>query len=446
MVVVVHPLNRGIRPIRIELDTDGGKVVGAKAGTTYYWDFANTLKGKDPMDAIQLTQRTSGLDFVAHATAIVRALEEIAAVQLTGIAVLTRNVLLGLDIVYGHITHFYSNVLPDYIPFPEEGPFYNVAGDFRLPPGVRDSMIKNMWRAFEIRQLIHNIMAVLSGKAPHICSVIMGGVTRAVTGAEIVRINSVLKEVAGFVNHEYYNDLVQIEQVYGQYFNIGGGAGNLLTVGEFPRDKAGNCLFSAGVNFQAARFNKKLISMDFTGAWFEAEGTWEGPLAATLKPKPDKPGGYSWVKGALYGNKTCEVGPLARMALTGNAQITGLGKRAMSVLGRYRARLEECKVLLIQIIGWLEQINPGEKPAEHTEMPEEGEAIGVAEASQGSVVHYVSIKKGKIDKYNVLDAYSWNLCPNTREGLKGPMEQALTGLVVTGPEVTADVLRVARSF
>ena len=443
---VIHPLNRGIRPIRVELEIESGKVVGAKVGTTYYWDFAGTLTGKDPLDAIQLTQRSNGLDFVSHATAAVRAMEAIALAEVGDTALVLRNILLALDMVYGHITHFYQNVLPDYIPFPAEAPFYGATGDFRIIPAVRDSIIKNVWRAFSIRQLIHQMMAMLGGKTPHICSIVFGGVTKTPNSADIIRVNSILKEVAGFINNEYSTDLGQVETTYPQYFRMGAGSGNLLTVGEFPLKKQGHYLIPGRANFRSAELDKRLISMDYTGSWFTGESETEGGMAAIVKPSPEKMTAYSWTKGATYDGKTCEVGAFARMTVYGNSAIAGMGNQTGSVLGRYRARLEESKMLLDQISGWLGQLDPAEKPVVKTDVPEKGEAIGVAEASHGSVVHYLKITGNKIERYNVLDSHSWNLCPFTRGGQRGPIEQALIGLSVSVTGLSPDVLRVARSF
>lgn len=444
--LVIHPLSRGIRPIRVELLTEAGKINDVKVGTTYYWDFAGTLQGKDPLDALQLTQRHSGLDFVAHAAAAARALEEIGQAKLSDNTYLSRNILLALDIIYGHITHFYQHVLPDYVPYPEGGPFNSAVGDFRISAGAGKLMIDNMWRAFDLRQRIHRMIAVLAGKAPHICSIVLGGTTRHLNIEDVIRINSHLKELAYFINNEYSNDVNQIETTYSQYFNIGAGNGNLLSVGEFPGKNQTGYLFLSGANFSPSGFNKKMISTDCTRAWFNIDGGAEESLASVFKPDPDKAGGHSWTKGAIYNNKPCEVGALARMTFARNSAVTGLGVRAMSVLGRYRARLEESRFLIDKIFGWLEAIDLLDNTSVSIELPDEGEAIGVAEASNGAVVHYLSIKNGRIDRYNILDSFSWNLCPGTKGGQFGPMAKALLGLNAPRASITPDVLRAARSF
>ncbi len=447
--LVIHPLNRGTRPVRIELETEAGRVVKAKAGTTYYWDFTSSLQGKDPLDAVQLTQRTSGADFVSHAVAACRALEDIAGIKPSGMMKLTRNILLSLDMVHGHITHFYQNVLPDYIPYPGGGPFHGGVGDFRLPADAAGLMLKNMWKSFEIRRLVQKMMAVAGGKAPHIFSVIFGAVTYRLNTSDIVKMASVLKEISLFINNEYSDDLARIEDTYREYFQIGAGTSNFLAVGEFPQKEQADFLIpaKAAMDFIPTDLEKNRISVDYSGSWFEIQdGQESSPLTHTT-PVPGKPGGYSWVKGAVYDSRPHQVGAMARMVLAGNPVVARLGNRAASVLGRYRARLEESRMLVKLIAGWLEQLDPEENPAaEAAGLPKEGEAVGFAEASQGSVAHYVSIRKRKIERYNVLDPFSWNLCPTTRNGLQGPVEQALVGTAVSGPDVPVETLRVVRSF
>lgn len=444
--LVIHPLSRGIRPVRLELQIEAGKVTDAKVGTTYYWDFSGTLQGKDPLDALQLTQRSSGLDFVAHAAAAARALEEIGQAKLGDSTYLSRNILLALDMIYGHLTHFYQNALPDYIPYPQGGPFNPAAVDFRISAGAKDLMIRNMWRAFDIRQNIHRMIAILAGKAPHICSIVFGGTTRHLGVPELIRIDSYLKELAAFINNEYSNDVKLIETAYAQYFNIGAGKGSLLSAGEFFGKNQASGLFQPGTNFSPAEMNKKKISIDCTYSWFDTDGGGEEGLASLYKPAPGKSGAYSWTKGAVYDNRPCEVGALARMTVAGNSAVTGLGPRAQSVLGRHRARLEESRLLVGKISDWLEAFDPLDNTTVSIELPDEGEAVGAGEASNGTVIHYISIKDGRIDKYNVLDSHSWNLCPITRGGQNGPMAQALLGLNAQGPVITPEMLRVARSF
>ncbi len=447
-LLVIHPLNRGIRPIRLEVETESRKITSAKAGTTFYWDFEKTLQGKDPLDAIQLTQRCSGIDFISHAVAAVRALEGIAGVSVPPNARLIRNILLALDMIYGNLAHFYQNAVPDYIPLKTGPAVHGQDGDFRVPPTVAERIAANAWQALEMRSLIHSMTGVVAGKAPHICNVVFSGITRNLNIADILKLKSNLGEVGRFVFNGYTRDLEDLEKAYPDYFDLGKGDGRLLTVNEFPANKPGEFMIPGSVKTGTGNLvlDTGLITVACAGSWFEAADSGNTTLAGPFKTSPDKPGGYSWVKGALYDKKTFEVGALARMLLSGNSVTTGMGARAFSVMGRFRARLEETKALLEKISAWIEEYEPDGQLTAESEVPEEGLAIGAAEASQGSVIHYVSLSDGRIELYNALDSFSWNLCPQTADNNRGPMEQSLIGLTVANPESPVEVLRAARSF
>ncbi|WP_418791228.1 nickel-dependent hydrogenase large subunit [Phosphitispora sp. TUW77] len=447
-VLVVHPLNRGIRPIRLELKTDLGKVTSAKAGTTYYWDLEKTLRRKDPMDAIQLTQRCSGVDFVSHAVAAVRALESIAGVSVPSNARLIRNILLALDIIYGNLAHFYQNAVPDYVQTQPSSEDSKKNKDFRMMPVIEDRISANVWKALEIRSQIHSIMGIVAGKAPHICNVVFSGITRNLNIADILKLKSILREVASFVNNEYAVDLGDVENVYYDYYSMGRGNGRLLTVSEFPGNRPGEHLIPGSVKMDSCnnKLDTGLITVDCTGSWFKPAGSDSNSFVGPFETSPNKPGGYSWVKGALYDYETYEVGASARMLLSGNSVICGMGMNTFSVMGRFRSRFEETMNLVTKIFAWIEQYEPDGLLTTEAEIPKEGSAIGAAEASQGSVIHFVSLSEGKIETYNALDSFSWNLCPQTSDKNCGPMEQSLVGLNVVNPESPIEVLRVARSF
>lgn len=449
MPIVINPLNRCSRPLKIILNNHGNKAKAAEVSTTFYWDHSKMLRGKDPLDAMLLTQRTNGIDCVSHALAAARALEEIAQVKIPGNAQIIRNILLGLDIIYGHITHFYQYVLPDYIPSPGSGHPSGVDVDYRIPSNVVSNMIAHIWRSFEIRRTIHSLIALIGGKAPHVCSIIAGGVTKDLFGPDVIRAKSMLREIGEFVNREYSHDLWQMKVAYKDYYNIGGGEGRLLTLGEFPQAEKGDYYIDQRVQDETgtSEINKSLITVEYAGSYFDPEAaSSNNSLKTQFRPVPDKAGGYSWTKGVVYTKKTYETGALARMFLSGNRIVTDLGPGAISVMGRLRARLEECIQLVGQMQTWIGQLNPKERMASELKIPEKGEAISFAESSGGSVIHCVSINKGRIHQYNIFDSSSWNICPTTQEGQRNPVEQAISGLRIPNNKYPIQVFRVVRSF
>lgn len=447
---VIHPLNRGVRPIKIVIQSDMGKATGVEAGTTFYWDFSKSLTGKAPLDAIHFTQRISGTEFVAHALAATRALEEMVQASVPENVNRLRNILLSLEIIYGHITHFYQSVLPDYIPYPGAEHLSNTSADYRLTSELRETILNHVWRSLEIRRSIHQGMALLGGKIPHVAGLMLGGFTYQMSVNDLTALQSILKEVSDFINKEYTHDIYQLKKNYADAFNVGFNNKKLLTVGEFPRKEAKDYLWPGGIiiDGQTSKVDLTKISIDFSGSWYEPEPgvQAETPLDLRLKSLPDKPGGYSWVKGALYDKETYEVGALARMTALQNDNIIGLGAGAYSVMGRYRARLEECYILSAQLLEWAGQLKPQEKNIVKLKLPEQGKALGAAETAGGPVLHYVTLQAGKITNYNILDPLSWNLCPTTQQGQRGPLEQSLLELPVPNSGIPYIINRVARSF
>lgn len=203
------------------------------------------------------------------------------------------------------------------------------------------------------------------------------------------------------------------------------------------------------------------------------------PLNGVTKPQPDKATAYTWHKAPRYGSGASgvvEVGPLARMwvkAVSGGAgaasgyaypQTKTMTSHAMSgsggplpalggvnyacgvsVIDRHRARAREALLIACAIEGWLNQLEaivsvPGWQDTtggKRYSMPDgiavkhiEGltaNGFGMAEAPRGSVHHWVKIKDGKIDNYQLQAPTTWNCSGRDSGDNAGPVEQALIG-------------------
>ncbi len=67
--VMVDPLTRIEGHLKVEAVVEDGVVVEARCGATLYRGFEQILVGRDPLDAVQLTQRFCGVCPTAHAVA-----------------------------------------------------------------------------------------------------------------------------------------------------------------------------------------------------------------------------------------------------------------------------------------------------------------------------------------------------------------------------------------
>jgi hydrogenase large subunit len=95
--------------------------------------------------------------------------------------------------------------------------------------------------------------------------------------------------------------------------------------------------------------------------------------------------------------------------------------------------------------GWVRAIVPGEPFCVSAPLPESGEASGLVEAARGSLGHWLSVRRGRIERYQIIAPTTWNFSPRDAGGSPGPLEQALVGLPA-GAGAPPTVQHVVRSF
>jgi Ni,Fe-hydrogenase I large subunit len=117
-----------------------------------------------------------------------------------------------------------------------------------------------------------------------------------------------------------------------------------------------------------------------------------------------------------------------------------------SAIGRHAARAIEAKLLCKKIPQWLDAVDVGEKPRMECEIPDTGAGAGLAEAPRGALGHWISVKNGKIDRYQCIVPTTWNASPRDDNGTAGPMEQALAGTPVADEKNPMEAARIVRTF
>ncbi|MHB8891962.1 MAG: nickel-dependent hydrogenase large subunit, partial [Candidatus Limnocylindrales bacterium] len=78
--------------------------------------------------------------------------------------------------------------------------------------------------------------------------------------------------------------------------------------------------------------------------------------------------------------------------------------------------------------------------------PSEAEGRSIGEGPRGAVAHWVRIRDGVIDRYQVVDGSTWNMSPRDAMGGRGPIEAALVGVPVADPTRPLEIQRVVHSF
>ena len=184
----------------------------------------------------------------------------------------------------------------------------------------------------------------------------------------------------------------------------------------------------------------------------------------------DAAGRSSWIKAARYAGVPMETGPLARVLIgyaEGQKEIgaalgdmlrpLSLGLEVMpSVLGRLIAQSVEATVIVDAARGWLlglrQHLSIGDLAVADISSwdpgtwPGEAAGYSLGEGPRGAVGHWISIRDGVTDRYQVVDASTWNASPRDANGQRGPVEAALSGVAVADPAQPLELLRVIHSL
>lgn len=466
--VVVDPLTRIEGHMGVEADLESGVVVDARTSGTLYRGFEQILAGRDPLDAVQLTQRFCGVCPTAHAVASSQCLDDALGVVPTENGRVIRNLIQGANYIQSHVLHFYHLTALDFVRGPEVPPFVpRYEADYRLPKKTSEEIVAHYVLALHIRLKAHEMSAVFSGKMPHCASVVPGGVTMVPSVDKVTTFLWRLKELRDFISDVYLPDVMTIAEVYRDYAEIGTGCRQYLSYGAFDLDATPDVtrrkrFFPMGrvKDGKLLPVDPARITEDVTHAWYRGS-TALAPVAGETVPDPVKEGAYTWIKAPRYDGEVYEVGPLARAMVaraTGTnpavaqelaralAQLRLEESSLCSVLGRHLARAVETKVVADAMADWVMQIKLDQPVATPFTMPAEASGVGLWDASRGALGHWVAIKDKKIARYQAVVPTTWNASPHDAKGNPGAMEAALIGATVKDPTNPFTLARIVRSF
>ena len=113
--VVVDPITRIEGHLRIEAETENGKITRASSAGTMVRGIETILKGRDPRDAWAYTQRICGVCTLVHGIASVRAVENALNYSIPANAQIIRNLMIAAQYVHDHVMHFYHLHALDWV-------------------------------------------------------------------------------------------------------------------------------------------------------------------------------------------------------------------------------------------------------------------------------------------------------------------------------------------
>ncbi len=460
--ILVGPFNRVEGDLEISLDLEQGRVRSAYVNSPLFRGFEQILVGRAPLDALAIVPRICGICSVAQSAAAASALADAMGIAPTANGILSRHLITATENLADHLTHFYLFFMPDFARPAYAGYGWHGAVARRFAAIKGDAAAE----VLPARAGFFRLMGFLAGRWPHSLAIQPGGSTRAIGAGERIRLLALLREFRSFLEKRLFGDsLANFGRLASKEELLAWAAGRPADFPAFLQaavdlgldrvGRAGDSFLSAGAYglFPAGVWQDGTISdldpiaidEDSSSAWLAA-GRARHPAQGETVVDADKPGAYTWCKAPRYGGQTCEVGALARQLVAAHPLALDLVRRdGASVMARVLARMLELARVLPAMATWVQALQPGEPFCAHGEMPDEGSGTGLVEAARGSLGHWLSIKRGQIDRYQIIAPTTWNFSPRDANGQPGPLEQALIGLPAV-PDALPTIQHVVRSF
>jgi hydrogenase large subunit len=213
----------------------------------------------------------------------------------------------------------------------------------------------------------------------------------------------------------------------------------------------GERLFARGVWDGAAStlldFAHEDVTEDVSHAWMEG-GVASHPLAGFTQPDISRASGYSWCKAPRWRGEVVQCGALSRQVVDAHPLARDLvASGGGNVLSRVIGRLLEIARVVPEMERWVLGIEPGEAFCVDGELPDSAHGVGLIEAARGALGHWLVIRKGRIQRYQIIAPTTWNFSPRDARDQPGALEQALAGTPVgESDDMPLAVQHIVRSF
>ena len=441
--VIINPVTRISGFMQILVEVENHVVVDTKCSGLLFRGFEKMLRGRAPLDSIYFTERICGICSAAHSMASTLALEDALLVKPDVNGKYIRDFMHGCEFLQNHIRHFYQYTMPDFVKGSNISPLYDVShNDFRLSNKLDKLLSVHYTESFKYSRLAHEMLAVLGGKAPHNHGIFVGGVTVNLDSSEFIKVKSILESIRNFIQSKMIHDAFVIGDYYPEYYSMGVGWTNLLSYGvfDYPDKDTSYIEPSIYINGVLGKPNLNLITESIYSSWYKSEDVEKIVPGPPTEEDTNKEGAYSWVKSPRYNGLPMEVGPLARMHMSGKYT------RGISTMDRTIARVLEAGEICDIMIKLLERIELKKTVQKAYEIPDSSKGAGLIDTTRGSLGHWVEIQNKKIKNYDIITPTAWNLSPEDINGVKGPMEKALLGTYIENIQNPIELGRIARSF
>lgn len=470
VTIAIDPVTRIEGHLKASVVVEGGKVVDAHLSGGMYRGFETILKGRDPRDASQITQRICGVCPVSHALAASMALENVVGITPPHNGRITRNLMQGANFLQSHILSFYHLAGQDFIQGPDTPPFVPryANPDLRLDAKLNAVGLDEYLEALNVRRTCHEMVALFGGRMPHVHGILAGGTAAKPTAEQIREFTTRFRGVREFVEKKYVPIVYLVASQYKDLCDMAPGYATALCMGVFPTTDEGlDFIFKSGAYYEGKDhpFDPQQIMEYVKYSWFDDSASGRMFNNGQTVVNVNKAGAYSFSKAPRYDGHAMEVGPHARMWIN-NTPLSPMGQQLakqyfgidakntrdlgegfiFSIMGRHLARAEEAYVIAVAIEKWLTEVKAEGETFRTFTIPATGEGYACTEAPRGSLLHYVNLADHKINNYQILPATLWNCGPRDDAGKRGPVEQALMGVAVPDAKSPVNVGRLIRAF
>jgi hydrogenase large subunit len=457
------------------IEVDGGTVSSARSRMDMYRGIEDVVVGRAASDAPQVTQMVCGVCFTCHRQASVLALEDAAerAGVFAGVprnARLLRDVMEGMFLLWNHVIHLFALAGPDYSDAVAD------TGFERIDPVEGEGYAE----ALRNQRAILRAFTEFGGRAPHPLTYTPGGVAARPDDETVESVRETMATVNDWLGptdavpavleavrardgppedaHGLY-DVLSILHAASEMGaeDLGVGPGRFYANGMFYGPESDTQVLPRGVCVDRQRRRPDdaelvaSITEDTSHAFYTDDSGGRLDEAPPPEPAPQKEGAYSWGKAPRYDGRSMETGPLARLIAAGRDPFDlrrrlGGKRRKSSTLHRLVARAQEALLVRDWVEEWLEGVDSdGPFRAAWTD-DFTGDGVGFWGASRGALSHWLRVRDGEVERYQILTPTGWNLGPRDADGNPSVFEEAVVGTPVDDFEQPIDVLRIIRSF
>jgi hydrogenase large subunit len=499
----IAPVGRVEGDLDVRVEIDNGHVVNAWTQAEMFRGFEVILRGKDPQAGLVVTPRACGICGASHLTCAAWALDTAWQTEVPRNAILARNLGQLVESIQSHPRYFYGLYAIDltHKKYKASKYYEECCKRFSAFTGTSYEL------GVTISGKPVEIYALLGGQWPHSSYMVPGGVMCSPTLTDVTRAWGILEyfkrnwlepvwlgcSLERYEQIKSYDDFMawldekpeHANSDLGLYWRAGldygldkygAGVGRFVTWGYLPHEdkyqkptiEGRNDALVMKSGIYDAKGDKH-ITMDqarlrenTSHGWYNEGSDDVHPFDRTTVPQQknahDFAGAYSWasaVRDIELGR--CEAGPLARQLVAGGSHgqswqhkdpfILSVFKKmgGASVHLRQLARMHESVKLYREAERCLRAFRLDEpfyiKPKQR-----DGRGWGATEAARGALAHWVSVKDGKIENYQIIAPTTWNVGPRDGAGARGPIEEALVGIPIGDKHDPIEVGHVARSF